>query len=71
VTILVTVGAIVLVAVGGMGVIVLVTVGTRVEVSVGVAVDVGISAIDCFTGAVGKIQATIIPTKNRLNRTIG
>jgi hypothetical protein len=66
-------GETVSVAVGGTGVTVSVAVGAGVGVSVGLAVliGVGVSVFGHCTVTVGKLQATIVPIKNRLNRTIG
>ena len=61
------------VTVAGMGVTVLVVLGVGVAVLVGtvVAVGEGVSVSGHCIVTVGKIQAMIIPTKNRLIGTIG
>jgi hypothetical protein len=71
VTNLVTVGT--GVSVAGTGVTVLVGVERGVDVSVGLAVEVGagVSVLGHCTVTVGRVQAKIIPTQNRLIRTTG
>ena len=65
--------AMVSVAVGGTGVTVSVGVGIGDNVLVGraVLISVGVSVFGHSTVTLGKLQAIIIPPKNRLKSTIG